>query len=419
MMRSKSWMLLAAPLGILLLGTGVLLLRKTSKMDMSFLPWLAAVVVVAIVIQMVLQQTRPVLDVCLFPLSMFFASMGVVMIARLKPALFVPQLRWLLIGMLVFLVVLRLGRKIGELTRYQYLLGVCCLVLLCLPLFFGTEIGGSKNWIVFGPFEAQPSEFGKILIVLFLSAYLADHKHVLTLPNHRVLGLHLPALRFIAPLLCIWGIAILMFVVQKDLGSALLFFGIAIFMTYMATGSKSYVFLALGCFAGAAVVSYFLFAHVRVRFNIWLNPWADPNGQAYQVVQSMFAFGSGGIWGTGFAHGHPNLIPEVHTDFIFAAMAEELGLLGAMAIMMGYALFFYRAVQIALACREDSRILLAAGTAVVFFLQAFIIIAGVTKFLPLTGITLPFISYGGSSMVSCFILLGILVSLSKKEKDHG
>ena len=419
MMRSKSWLLLLAPIGVLLLGTGVLLLKQYPKTQLAFLPWMAAVVVLAVVIQLILQRSRPELDTCLFPMVMFFSSVGVMTIARLKPSLFIPQLRWLLIGMVVFLVVLSLGRKISELTRYQYLIGLCCLVLLCLPLFFGTEIGGSKNWIVFGPFEVQPSEFGKILIVLFLSAYLADHKNVLALPSHKFLFLRLPALRFIAPLLCIWGIAILMFVVQKDLGSALLFFGIAILMTYMATGSKSYVFLALTCFIGAAVISYFLFAHVRVRFNIWLNPWADPNGQAYQVVQSMFAFGSGGGWGTGFAHGHPTLIPEVHTDFIFAAIAEELGLLGAMAIMLGYALFFFRAMQIALACREESRILLAAGSAVVFFLQAFIIIAGVTKFLPLTGITLPFISYGGSSMVSCFILLGILVSLSQKEKNHG
>ncbi len=418
-MRAKSWLLLFAPLGILLLGTGVLVLKTYPKVTWNFVPWLVAVIVAAFFIQLVLQRSRPSVDVWLFPLVMFFSSVGIIMIGRLKPVLFIPQLRWLLIGMLVFLVVLSLGKRIGELAKYQYLIGIACLLLLCSTLLFGTEIGGSKNWIVLGPFEVQPSEFGKILIVMFLSSYLADHKHVLALPSHKLLCLRLPALRFIAPLLCIWGIAILMFVVQKDLGSALLFFGIAILMTYMATGSKSYVFLALGFFIGAAVLSYFLFGHVRVRFNIWLNPWADPNGQAYQVVQSMFAFGSGGVWGTGFAHGHPGLIPEVHTDFIFSAIAEELGLMGALAVMLGYALFFYRSIKIALACNEDRELLLAAGTAIVFILQAFIIIAGVTKFLPLTGITLPFISYGGSSMVSCFILLGILISLSKKEKKNG
>ena len=288
--------------------------------------------------------------------------------------------------------------------------------MLCLSLLFGTEIGGSKNWLILGPIQVQPSEFGKILLVLFLSSYLSDHRQMLTEVKKRFLFLDLPPLRFIAPLLCIWGIAILMFVIQRDLGSALLFFCMAVGMTYMATGSKSYVFIALCFFGVGALLSYALFSHVQVRFNIWLDPWADPTGQAYQVVQSLFAFGAGGVWGTGFAHGQPLLIPEVHTDFIFSAIGEEMGFLGCSAIMLGYMLFFYRGVKIALNCQKDLYMLSAAGFAVAFFLQAFIIIAGVTKFLPLTGITLPFISYGGSSMVSGFIMVGLLLALSNKEK---
>ena len=419
MMRNKSWRLLLPALGILLAGTGVLLLKTYPAADYAFAPWLGAVAVLAVVIQLLLQRSRPQVDVWLFPMVLFFASIGIIMVARLKPALFVPQLRWLLIGMAVFLLMIRLSDRILSFVEYPYLVGVCCLVVLCTPLFLGTEIGGSRNWLVFGPFQVQPSEFGKILIVMFLSAYLADHKNVLMLPSRRFLFLHLPPLRFIAPLLCIWGIAVLMFVIQKDLGSALLFFGIAILMTYMATGNKSYVFLALSFFALSAVASYMMFGHVRVRFNIWLNPWSDPNGQAYQVVLSLFALGSGGVWGTGFAHGHPGLIPEVHTDFIFSAIAEELGLLGAAMVILAYLLFFYRSVRIAMQCQQDVRVLLAAGFAVVFLLQAFIILAGVTKFLPLTGITLPFISYGGSSMVSGFIMLGLLTALSKRENGNG
>ena len=337
----------------------------------------------------------------------------------MKPALFLTQMRWLLLGLIVYLFLVFLGERVLRLLSYPYLLGVFCLLLLCSALFFGTEIGGSRNWIVFGPFAVQPSEFGKIVIIMFLAAYLTEHREVLTLPRHRLLWLKLPVLRFIAPLLLIWGVAILMFVVQRDLGSALLFFGIAVSMTYMATGRKSYVALAFAFFLGAAALSYSFFSHVRVRFNIWLDPWSDPSGSAYQVVQSLFALGSGGVWGAGFAHGHPNLIPEVHTDFIFAAIAEELGLLGSLGVMLVFALFFYRAIRIALACREETRMLLAAGIAVVFLLQAFIIIAGVTKFLPLTGITLPFVSYGGSSMIASFMLLGILTVLSKKENRHG
>ena len=417
-MKEAKLHLLLPPLGILLLGTGVLLLAHRLTADLLLLPWLAAVIVGAFFTQFILGR-RDGTDLTLFPAAMLLASLGLIMIGRLKPALFLTQMRWLLLGLIVYLFLVFLGERVLRLLSYPYLLGVFCLLLLCSALFFGTEIGGSRNWIVFGPFAVQPSEFGKIVIIMFLAAYLTEHREVLTLPRHRLLWLKLPVLRFIAPLLLIWGIAILMFVVQRDLGSALLFFGIAVSMTYMATGRKSYVALAFTFFLGAAALSYSFFSHVRVRFNIWLDPWSDPSGSAYQVVQSLFALGSGGVWGTGFAHGHPNLIPEVHTDFIFAAIAEELGLLGSLGVMLVFALFFYRAIRIALACREETRMLLAAGIAVVFLLQAFIIIAGVTKFLPLTGITLPFVSYGGSSMIASFMLLGILTVLSKKENRHG
>ena len=417
-MKEAKLHLLLPPLGILLLGTGVLLLAHRLTADLLLLPWLAAVIVGAFFTQFILGR-RDGTDLTLFPAAMLLASLGLIMIGRLKPALFLTQMRWLLLGLIVYLFLVFLGERVLRLLSYPYLLGVFCLLLLCSALFFGTEIGGSRNWIVFGPFAVQPSEFGKIVIIMFLAAYLTEHREVLTLPRHRLLWLKLPVLRFIAPLLFIWGIAILMFVVQRDLGSALLFFGIAVSMTYMATGRKSYVALAFAFFLGAAALSYSFFSHVRVRFNIWLDPWSDPSGSAYQVVQSLFALGSGGVWGAGFAHGHPNLIPEVHTDFIFAAIAEELGLLGSLGVMLVFALFFYRAIRIALACREETHMLLAAGIAVVFLLQAFIIIAGVTKFLPLTGITLPFVSYGGSSMIASFMLLGILTVLSKKENRHG
>lgn len=417
-MKEAKLHLLLPPLGILLLGTGVLLLAHRLTADLLLLPWLAAVIVGAFFTQFILGR-RDGTDLTLFPAAMLLASLGLIMIGRLKPALFLTQMRWLLLGLIVYLFLVFLGERVLRLLSYPYLLGVFCLLLLCSALFFGTEIGGSRNWIVFGPFAVQPSEFGKIVIIMFLAAYLTEHREVLTLPRHRLLWLKLPVLRFIAPLLLIWGIAILMFVVQRDLGSALLFFGIAVSMTYMATGRKSYVALAFAFFLGAAALSYSFFSHVRVRFNIWLDPWSDPSGSAYQVVQSLFALGSGDVWGAGFAHGHPNLIPEVHTDFIFAAIAEELGLLGSLGVMLVFALFFYRAIRIALACREETRMLLAAGIAVVFLLQAFIIIAGVTKFLPLTGITLPFVSYGGSSMIASFMLLGILTVLSKKENRHG
>lgn len=413
---SKTFVLLLIDFGILFLGLGELSIRQYPNYDLTPYMWGGIAAAGAFIVQIIILKGKLCKDKWLFPIVMFFSCIGIIMLGRLKPILCVPQIRWLLIGMAVMVLVLMLAKYFEEILQYQYILGVVTLFVLCLSLLFGTEIGGSKNWLILGPIQVQPSEFGKILLVLFLSSYLSDHRQMLTEVKKRFLFLDLPPLRFIAPLLCIWGIAILMFVIQRDLGSALLFFCMAVGMTYMATGSKSYVFIALCFFGVGALLSYALFSHVQVRFNIWLDPWADPTGQAYQVVQSLFAFGAGGVWGTGFAHGQPLLIPEVHTDFIFSAIGEEMGFLGCSAIMLGYMLFFYRGVKIALNCQKDLYMLSAAGFAVAFFLQAFIIIAGVTKFLPLTGITLPFISYGGSSMVSGFIMVGLLLALSNKEK---
>lgn len=421
----RKWTLMLAPIGILIAGLMVLYLkahptigavRPELFLGLSYFPWLAAAILIAFFVQGVLIHRG--MDHLIFPTVLLLASVGIVEIARLKPALLAPQLRWLCIAMVALLVVLRLDSCIKRALDYPYLLGIACVVLLGLPLLFGTEIGGSRNWLVLGPMSIQPSEFGKILIVLFLAAYLSDHRRVLTLPSRRVLFLRLPPVRFIAPLICIWSMAVLMFVVERDLGSALLFFGIAVIMTYMATGSRSYAFVAIVFIAAAAAISYTAFGHVRVRFDIWLDPWQDPNGQAYQVVQSLFAFAAGGVWGTGFGFGHPGFIPEVHTDFIFSAIAEEMGLIAALMIMACYIMIFWRALQITLTCSREREMLLGAGISMLNLMQAFIIIAGVTKFLPLTGITLPFVSYGGSSMLSGFILLGMLLSLSKEQK-HG
>ena len=421
----KNWGLMLAPLGLVLCGMSVLYLKLNPAVKvtpdmlqgpLSYLPWLAAAAVLALLVQTVLIRRR--LDTFLFPIVLTLASVGVVEIARLKPSLLVRQLQWLCVAMIVLILVVRFWERIRRMLDYPYLLGVGCVLLLGLPLIVGTGIGGRKSGLVLGPMSVQPSEFGKIRIIFFLGASLSDHRRVLTLPSHRFLFLQLPPLRFIAPLICIWGLAVLMFVVEKDLGSALLFFGMAVLMTYMATGSKSYVFLAMAFMSVAATASYAMFGHVRVRFDIWLDPWKDPNGMAYQVVQSLFAIGTGGIWGTGFGFGHPGFIPEVHTDFVFSAIAEEMGLVASLMLIACYIMLFWRGIKAALACRSEKGTLVAAGCSALLLMQAFIIIAGVTKFLPLTGITLPFISYGGSSMVSGFILLGILLSLSK-EQEHG
>ena len=407
--------LLAAAFFVVVCGISVLALNPSTNKEVdlaSWLPWLFGITVIAAFVQFVLVHVKPRPNLLLFPLAMMAVAVGIVMIARLNPPLLTAQLRWLLIGMGVLLVMLRLNRRLGRLPgNYQYIWGLLCLLVLATAILFGTEIGGSRNWIVLGSFRVQPSEFGKLLLVLFLASFLADHRAMLKESAQR----RFPPLRFIAPLIVIWSMAILMFVIQRDLGSALLFFGLAVTMTYMATRNKAYVAAAFAFFIPMAGVSYLLFSHVQRRFDIWLDPWQDPTGAAYQIVQSLFAFAAGGVWGRGLGDGAPLLIPEAHTDFIYAAVAEELGLIGALTLLVIYAAFFYEGIKIALASDNDGKVLLAAGIATTFFLQAFIIIAGVSKFLPLTGITLPFISYGGSSMVSSFAMLGILLALSRRK----
>ena len=412
-----------APVGLLLCALGVLFLKQGAGQagwvfdwhtQLAYLPWLALLICAGAASYVLAAQRR--LDSVPLSLAYLLLAVGLAEIARLKPELFTAQLRWACVGIAFWALTVVLWERLRNFLAYPYVLGIATTIILLLPLLFGVSIGGNTNWLAFGGFSVQPSEFGKILLIFFLAAYLADHRAVLTLPARRFLFLHLPPVRFIAPLVVLWGLAVLMFVIARDLGAALLFFGMAVLMTYMGTGRKSYVFLAGLFIVIAAALSYALFGHVRVRFDIWLHPWADPNGMSYQVVQSLFAIGTGGIWGTGFAEGHPLLIPEVHTDFIFAAIAEEFGLIGAVFVLMCYALLFWRGSRIAMGVPRAEESLLAAGCAASLLLQAFIITAGVTKLLPLTGITLPFVSYGGSSMSASFILIGILTALSHERR---
>ena len=412
-----------APVGLLLCALGVLFLKQGAGQagwvfdwhtQLAYLPWLALLICAGAASYVLAAQRR--LDSVPLSLAYLLLAVGLAEIARLKPELFTAQLRWACVGIAFWALTVVLWERLRNFLAYPYVLGIATTIILLLPLLFGVSIGGNTNWLAFGGFSVQPSEFGKILLIFFLAAYLADHRAVLTLPARRFLFLHLPPVRFIAPLVVLWGLAVLMFVIARDLGAALLFFGMAVLMTYMGTGRKSYVFLAGLFILVAAALSYALFGHVRVRFDIWLHPWADPNGMSYQVVQSLFAIGTGGIWGTGFAEGHPLLIPEVHTDFIFAAIAEEFGLIGAVLVLMVYALIFWRGSRIAMGVPRAEESLLAAGCAASLLLQAFIITAGVTKLLPLTGITLPFVSYGGSSMSASFILVGILTALSGERR---
>ncbi len=364
--------------------------------------------------QFVLRRAGHGGDGLLLPLAAVLTALGLIMVFRLKPDLYMVQALWAAIGLGAFVATAFVFRRAEQWSEYKYFWGLAGIGLLLATALFGVDVGGNKNWLVFGPVRFQPSEFAKLFIVLFLAAYLSERREVLAFATRSFGPLVLPQPRIMAPLLAIWGLAMLMLVAQRDLGAALLFFGTATVMIYLASGRPGYLWWGAGMFLVGTALAYALYPHVRVRIDIWLDPWADPSGKAYQIVQSLFALGSGGALGSGLGYGFPNLVPEVHTDFVFAAIGEELGLAGAGAVMMLYVLMVYRAFRAALLAPTPFRALLAGGLAVLLALQVLVIVGGVTKFLPLTGVTLPLVSYGGSSVVATFILLGMVLAMSER-----
>lgn len=399
--------------GLILINGYLAVTLATQQFTYQTLTIILGLIGLWVVTSLVVRRFYTAADPLLLPLAVLLASIGLTLIIRLRPELFISQVVWLTIGLVAFILTALFFRQAESIAKYKYLCGITGVALLIITILFGVDIGGNKNWIILGPVRFQPSEFAKLLIITFLAAYLSERRQLLTFATKHYGPFTLPHPRFIAPLLALWGLTMAMLIVQRDLGSALLYFGTTITMVYMASGMLNYVVLALGLFGAGSTVCYLLFPHVQTRIDIWLNPWADPTGKAYQIVQSLFALGSGGILGSGLTFGYPTMIPEVHTDFIFAAIGEELGLMGTSSVILAYILVVYRAFRAALISQTPFTMLLAAGLGVLTALQVFIIIGGVTKFLPLTGITLPLISYGGSSMVSSFILLGMLFAVSE------
>lgn len=356
-------------------------------------------------------------DRFLLPVTSVLISTGLVFLFRLDPEYGMRQFIWILIGLAALVLTSRLLTDFRFLGDYKYLYALVGIIALVLPIFFGKEQGGAKSWLDFGLFQLQPSEFVKILLVLFLASFLAENRAVLTAGTRSLGWISLPGPREWAPLAVMWGISLLLLVFQRDLGTALIYFGTFLAMVYVATARIFYIIFGLGLFMAGASGSYFLFGHVRDRVLIWLNPWPFIDNIGYQITQSLFAIGSGGVLGAGFGQGFPGYIPLVHSDFIFSAICEELGLLGGAGIIILFMIFVFRGIKIALNARDEFEALAAAGLTAIFGLQAFIIIAGVTKLMPLTGVTLPYISYGGSSVIANFILLGLLLNISHEADD--
>ena len=310
-------------------------------------------------------------------------------------------------------------RSDAWLRLYKYSWAALGIALLLLTFVFGEEVNGARLTLSLGPASFQPSELLKVILVVFLAGYLSEWRPLLAAADTRVGPLRLPPVPYLVPMAAMWAIALAIVVIQRDLGAALLFFAVFLLMLFIATARWSYVVLGLIFFAAGAYVAYLLFEHVRTRVDIWIDPWSAPLGDGYQVIQGLIAFARGGLVGTGLGGGLPVVdgrlpIPAIHTDFPLAALGEELGLIGILAILGLYLVIIERGLRIAAAAADEFRALLAAGLALVIGVQAFIIAAGNLKLIPLTGITLPFISYGGSSLIANAVVIGLLLAISDR-----
>ena len=356
-----------------------------------------------------IRRLAPGADPAILPIVFVLAGIGITFVTRLAPNEASSQVIWLFLSVVAMIATLFFVRNLDDLAHYKYTLGVIGVALLLLPMLIGTEIYGSKLWIIIGPFSFQPGELAKILIVLFLAFYLASNREALSTSAVRFGPFSLSRFRMLLPLFIMWGISLLLVVFERDLGSALLFFVFFVIMLFVATGRVSYVIISLGLLAVGFVFCYHFFGHVQTRVDIWLNPWKDPSGSGYQIVQSLYSIADGGLTGTGIGKGMPTLIPVVESDFIFSAISEEIGLLGSTAVLILFMLFCVRGFATAARAKSDSSAFAAVGLTSVIGFQAFLIVGGVTKLLPLTGVTLPFMSQGGSSLLSSFIIVGLLL----------
>ncbi len=360
-------------------------------------------------------------DALLLPLVTLLTGLGLVMIFRLtynvdgKEGLAITQAVWILIGSGTMFLLVVFFRNYHRLFDYKYLLAAVAVVLIAstfTPL--GYTVNGARLWVSLGPVGFQPSEFARIALIIFFAGYLAETRDLLAATSRTILGVQIPALKYFGPVALVWAASLGLLVFEKDLGSSLLFFAVPLLMLYAATGRIAYVLLGGVLFSVGSLLAFMIFGHVQVRVQAWLDPWKYPDTTGFQILQSIFNIADGGLLGTGLGAGFAQTIPEVETDFVFSAVASELGLLGATAVLLAFLVFVYRGTKIALLADDDASKLLAFGLTAMFAIQTLVIVGGVTKAIPLTGITLPFVSYGGSSVVGNFILTGLLLLISER-----
>ena len=399
----------AAPLVVLLFA--MIALNQGQSLNMNTLGVPVGVFAAFIIAHIAVRKFAPGADPAILPLVFVLSGTGIAFVTRLAPDLAVNQVMWLFLGVACMVVALVAIRNLDKVANYKYTLMIVGFLLLLSPLVpgIGTEINGSQIWLRVGTFSFQPGEIAKIVIVLFLAGYLAQNREMLSVFTWRIGPFRLPDIRTLLPLLLMWGVAMLIVVFEKDLGSALVFFFVFLLMLYVATGKKFYLVIGLGLIAIGGVGAYFAFDHVQIRVATWLDPFADAQNKGYKLVQAIYSMADGDLFGTGLGRGLAEQIPVVESDFIFAAIAEEIGLLGAAGVLLLFLCLAVRGFVTAARAKSDVSSFVAVGLTALIVLQAFIIVGGVTRLIPLTGLTLPFISQGGSSLLASFIAVGLLL----------
>lgn len=405
---------------LMMIGFASVYAARSSQMNASSLTYGLLFVGLFLAVHLFLRLSAPYADPFLLPLAALMSAIGIMMIYRIDPDLAAAQTTWLMVGLGFLVGIMIFLRHYRKLENYIYICGIVGVLLLIITVILGINENGAFLSIRVGSIQFQPGEFSKVLITIFLAGYLNSKRELLSTTTWHLLGIPMPALKHLGPLVTMWGMSFALLLLMNDLGTSMLFFGVFLAMTYVATNRLTYPVIGGILFIGGAALAYNLKGTVRTRVDIWIDPWSDAMDRGYQLVQSLFAIGDGGLFGTGLGKGYlllqngEPIVPALHTDFIFSAIAEELGLAGATALIVLFLIYCYRVFKIAIQSDDGFSKLLAAGLGAGFALQTFVILGGVMKLIPLTGITLPFVSYGGSSIVANFGALALLLLISNR-----
>jgi cell division protein FtsW (lipid II flippase) len=429
--RTAELILLVFAIAIVFAAEAIVEATRDGRVNRNLLVDSIVPLAAGVVAHLVIRRVAPYADPLLLPIVVLLNGLGLVMIHRLDLGLkqqsddgtgpkftgaaAPTQIVWTALGLAVFLLIIWFVRDHRTLARYAYTLALAGMFFLVLPSVLParfSEVNGARIWIRVAGFSIQPGEFAKILLTIFASAYLVTKRDVLSLAGRRFLGIDFPRGRDFAPLLVVWLVCIGVLVRGHDLGTSLMFFGLFIVLLYVATERVGWVVVGLLLFAAGAYITYQVFSNVQTRVTVWLHVFDYPGGIGYQVSQSLFGLGTGGLFGTGLGGGHPEIVPLPATDFIISSFGEEIGLFGLVALLVIYVLFIARGFAAALAVRDTFGKLLATGLAFSIGLQLFAVVAGVSRLLPETGLTTPFLSYGGSSLVANYALLALLLRIS-------